>query len=252
VPNSKLKSVNGLDRLRDTRPRLIVVEDDPVTRTMICTYFSTEGFDVEGAGTAEECWAALRQRKADLVFVDIHLPDGNGLVLAQEIRRESTAGLIFVTQRDSEIDRVVGLESAGDDYVTKPINLRELLARARALLRRRAIDQAELSRPSILTFGGWVLDLTRRELMTRAGDPIALTRGEFDLLAALAEANGRPLSREYLVEVVSNRRVDGDPRTVDSLVARLRRKLPATPGTPPVIVTVTGVGYRLGVSIDPR
>ncbi len=236
---------------RDLRPTLVVLDDDPVTRSMIVRYFSNEGFDVQEAASAAECRAILRRGAVDLIFVDIHLPDANGIVLAQEIRAGSPVGIIFVTQQDSEIDRVVGLETAGDDYVTKPINLRELMARARALLRRRKLDRAPGSRRTVITFGTLVLDLTRRELASKTGEPIHLTRGEFDLLAALVEADGRPLYRDYLAEVVSSRSGEGDTRTVDSLVARLRRKLNPLDNGGAMIVTVTGVGYRFGVAIDP-
>lgn len=214
---------------------------------MIARYFAQEGFLVEEAGTAAECRSLLMQKKVDLLFIDIHLPDGSGLELAQEIRAESTVGIIFVTQRDNEADRVIGLELAGDDYVTKPINLRELLARARALLRRRALEQNASRRNAIISFGSWQLDLIRRELAVSNGEPIRLTRAEFDLLAALVEANGRPLSRDYLIEVVSNRDASGDRRTVDTLVARLRRKLVPPDGVADVIVTVPGFGYKMGV-----
>jgi two-component system torCAD operon response regulator TorR len=235
------------------RDRLIVVEDDPVTRSMIASYFSGEGFDVEEAATAAEGRQAMKRRGADLIFIDIQLPDGDGFTLASEVRAESPVGIIFVTRRDTEIDRVLGLEIAGDDYVTKPINLRELLARSRSLLRRRRMERgAAARRRSTVTFAGCVLDLTRRELSAHDGSPIRLTRGEFDLLAALVEADGRPLSRDYLIEVVSNRDGDVDERTVDALVARLRRKLEAGANENPVIVTVVGVGYKLGVHIDER
>ncbi|HYH22532.1 MAG TPA: response regulator transcription factor [Azospirillum sp.] len=232
------------------RTRLIVVEDDPVMRSMIANYFAREGFIVEEAGGGAECRRLMRRQKPDLVFIDIHLPDGNGLELAQEIRAESAVGIIFVTQRDSETDRIVGLELAGDDYVTKPINLRELLARTRALLRRRTQERVPARRNSVLTLGPWLIDLTRRELALRSGGLITLTRAEFDLLAALAEADGQPLGREYLIEVVSNRTLSGDLRTVDSLVARLRRKLVPDDASVSVIVTVPGVGYKLGMKVD--
>ena len=232
------------------RPRLIVLDDDPVTRSMIARYFANEGFDVSEAHCADDCRRILKQRPMDLAFVDIHLPDTNGILLAQEIRATSSLGIIFVTQRDNEIDRVLGLESAGDDYVTKPVNLRELLARARALLRRRKLDHGAAQRSTVLTFGSWVLDLTRRELTPVGGEQIPLTRGEFDLLAALVEADGRPLYRDFLAEVVSNRATDSDARTVDSLVARLRRKLAPMEGGSAMIVTVNGVGYRFGLTVD--
>lgn len=235
----------------DTRPSLIVLEDDPVTRSMIGRYFSNEGFDVREAASAAECRALLKERDVDLLFVDIKLPDANGISFAQEIREKSPIGIIFVTQLDSELDRVVGLEVAGDDYVTKPINLRELMARSRALLRRRKLDREQVERRNVVAFGPYILDLTRREL-SKSGQPIALTRGEFDLLAALVEAEGRPLYRDYLAEVISSRSGEGDTRTVDSLVSRLRRKLAHPDGGSALIVTVTGIGYRFGAEIDPR
>jgi two-component system torCAD operon response regulator TorR len=237
-------------RAGETRARLMVVEDDPVTRSMIANYFAREGFAVDEAGSGGECRQLLRQTRPDLVFLDIHLPDDSGLALAQEIRAGSPAGIIFVTQRSDETDRVVGLELAGDDYVTKPVSLRELLARSRALLRRRGIERVSARRESVIAFGTWLLDLTRRELAVRDGEVVQLTRAEFDLLAALAEADGRPLSRDYLAEVVSNRGLGGDPRSVDTLVARLRRKL--TPGMDgqPVIATIPGIGYKLGVKAE--
>ncbi|MCK1396123.1 response regulator transcription factor [Bradyrhizobium sp. 1] len=227
------------------RERLIVVEDDPVTRTMLVGYFSENNFDVIGAGSCAECRQALRAR-TDLVFLDLQLPDGDGFELAKEIQATSNAGIIFVTRRDTDVDRILGLEIAGDHYVTKPINLRDLLARARSVLRRRSIDRKAARNHNSIAFGDWIIDLTRRELLGSDGKPVALTRAEFDLLAALVGADGRPLSRDYLIEVVSNRQAEVDIRTVDALVARLRRKLVGS-GTP-VIATVTGVGYKLALS----
>lgn len=238
-----------VDKGRGTPARLIVVEDDPVTRSAIGRYFGSEGFDVHEAGNAAEGRDLHRRVGADLIFIDIHLPDGNGLDLARELRGRSAVGIIFVTQRDSASDKVAGLELGGDDYVTKPVDLRELLARTRALLRRRALERVAARRASVITFGPWMLDLTRRELAIHGGAPVQLTRAEFDLLAALVETNGLPLGRDYLIEVVSNRNLASDLRTVDSIVARLRRKLAEIDDTP-VILTVTGIGYRLGIATD--
>lgn len=230
------------DHLR--RDRLLVVEDDPVTRSMIAGYFAEHNFDVAEAGSCAECRQVLKRHRADLIFLDLQLPDGDGFELAREIQSGSHAGIIFVTRRDTEVDRILGLELAGDHYVTKPINLRDLLARARSLLRRRAIERDTASGATTVVFGGWIIDLVRRELTTLSGELVHLTRGEFDLLAALIGADGRPLSREYLIEVVSNRQSDVDVRTVDALVARLRRKLVGG-SNQPIIATVTGIGYKL-------
>ena len=232
------------------RERLIIVEDDPVTRAMIAGYFADHNFDVAEAGGCADCRLLLKRGRADLIFLDVQLPDGDGFEFARELQSLSRAGIIFVTRRDTEVDRILGLEVAGDHYVTKPINLRELLARARSLLRRREIEREAARSDSTVIFGNWVIDLTRRELTEAGGQPVALTRAEFDLLAALVGADGRPLSREYLIEVVSNRDADVDARTVDALVVRLRRKLGS--GEQPLIVTVTGIGYKLAVPVHER
>lgn len=231
------------------RDRLLVVEDDPVTRAMIAGYFAEHNFSVLEAGSCAECRLMLKRHGADIVFVDVQLPDGDGFALAKDIQAISQAGIIFVTRRDTEVDRILGLEMAGDHYVTKPINLRDLLARARSLVRRRAIEREAASAATTVVFGGWMIDLVRRELSALDGTLIHLTRAEFDLLAALVGADGRPLSREYLIEVVSNRQTDVDIRTVDALVARLRRKLIGG-SDQPVITTITGIGYKL--SVDDR
>jgi two-component system torCAD operon response regulator TorR len=233
----------SLPREPQPRDRLLVIEDDPVTRAMIAGYFSEHNFDVVEAGSCAECRQALKRGRTDLIFLDVQLPDGDGFTLAREIQAATRAGIIFVTRRDTEVDRILGLEVAGDHYVTKPINLRELLARARSVLRRRAIEREAARSDTTVIFGSYVIDLTRRDLTGADGNPVALTRAEFDLLAALVGADGRPLSREYLIEVVSNRQAEVDVRTVDALIARLRRKLVG--GTQPVIATVTGIGYKL-------
>jgi two-component system torCAD operon response regulator TorR len=242
LPTSEATTASARDAQR--RDRLLVVEDDPVTRTMIAGYFAEHNFDVAEAASCAECRQALKRGRTDLIFLDVQLPDGDGFELAREIQSGSQAGIIFVTRRDTEVDRILGLEVAGDHYVTKPINLRDLLARTRSVLRRRTIEREAANATTTIVFGGWIIDLVRRELCTLDGTPIHLTRAEFDLLAALVGADGRPLSREYLIEVVSNRQSDVDIRTVDALVARLRRKLVGG-SDQPIIATVTGIGYKL-------
>lgn len=241
----------GMMPSTDQRVRLLVLDDDPVTRKMIAGYFTHEGYLVREAGSAAECRSLLRSAGFDLIFVDIHLPDANGIEFAREIGLCCDAGIIFVTQRDSDLDRILGLESVGDDYVTKPVNLRELLARARSCQRRRKPERPLANRRAVFTLGPYVMDMTRRELAMISGEPVPLTRGEFDLLAALVEANGRPLYRDFLAEVVSTRSGDAASalRSVDTLVARLRRKL-SIGGKEPIIITVTGIGYRLGWGVN--
>lgn len=232
-----------------SQERLVIVEDDPVTRAVIAGYFIDQGFQVEETETIAEARRLVRRFKPDLVFIDVVLPDGDGFELARELQAISDAGIIFVTQRDADVDRIVGLELAGDHYVGKPVDLRDLLARARSLLRRRNIERDTARRNIVATFGPFYMDLRRRELATVNGEPIRLTRGEFDLLAALVESDGYPLTRDYLIEVVSNRYTSVDARSVDALIARLRKKL-GDVGKAGIIVTVSKTGYKLGVPVE--
>ncbi|MFY7959308.1 MAG: winged helix-turn-helix domain-containing protein, partial [Elsteraceae bacterium] len=182
-----------------------------------------------------------------LVLMDLRLPDASGMDLAKELRQTSHAGLIFVTSVNDEIDRVLGLELGADDYVTKPIALRELLARIRSTLRRVA-PAGEASRSATMRFlGPWEIDLFRREARDAAGAVAQLTRAEFDLLAALVEADGRSVARDLLLDVVSNRSEEVSDRTVDTLISRLRAKLEADPKQPGLVLTDRGVGYRAAV-----
>jgi len=232
-----------------SRERLVIVEDDPVTRAVIAGYFIDQGFQVEETETIAEARRLVRRFKPDLVFIDVVLPDGDGFELARELQAISDAGIIFVTHRDADVDRIVGLELAGDHYVGKPVDLRDLLARSRSLLRRRNIERDTARRNIVATFGPFYIDLRRRELATVNGEPIRLTRGEFDLLAALVESDGYPLTRDYLIEVVSNRYTSVDARSVDALIARLRKKL-GDVGKGGIIATVSGTGYKLGVPVE--
>lgn len=239
---------------------VLVVEDAPETQDLIATYLEHQGLRVLRAASGAAMEAQLAVAKPDLVLLDINLPDADGLALAEKFRLGEETPLIFVTGRDSPTDRIAGL-SHGGDYVTKPVDLLELLIRIRNLL-RRAAPSAGSSAPSAnapaaspaagpptdapLTFKGWRLDLVRRALFRPDGSYLALTTGEFNILAALAAMRPNAVSREYLLDVISNR----DPRsisehTVDTLITRLRRKMRLEDGSPPPIVTVRGVGYAL-------
>ncbi|AIO66203.1 response regulator transcription factor [Burkholderia oklahomensis] len=236
----------------ETSPgRILVVEDDPITRTMLARYLGGAGFDLLTSGNVAQARQALRAASADVLLLDINLPDGDGISLARELREHSTAGIIFVTQRDGDLDRVLGLETAGDDYITKPIRLRELLARVRALLRRQRLYREIAPVDTVLTFDRWLIDLRRRELALSGGAVLPLTPREFDLLAALVMVRGTTLTREYLLEVVSKRERATDSRTVDTLIARLRRKMSDDAGGMRCpIGTVAGIGYRLDAVVN--
>ncbi|QCN96556.1 DNA-binding response regulator (plasmid) [Azospirillum argentinense] len=231
---------------------VLVVEDSPETQDLIATYLEHQGLRVLRAANGAELTARIAQDRPDLVLLDINLPDCDGLALAERLRLGETVPLIFVTGRDSPTDRIAGL-SHGGDYVTKPVDLLELLIRIRNLLRRSGASAASpssvegASAPDApLTFRGWRLDLVRRALFRPDGSYLALTTGEFNILAALAAMRPNPVSREYLLDVISNR----DPRsisehTVDTLITRLRRKMRLDDGAASPIVTVRGVGYAL-------
>lgn len=216
---------------------VMVVEDAVELRELYAGCLADAGYRVLHAPDAATMQRLLADEHPDLVLLDINLPDANGLDLARSLRIRDQTGLMFVTIRTDDEDRIGALEDAGDDYVTKPVDPRELLARVRNLLRRK-------SRESCLHFDGWTLDLVRRALFRPDGSFLALTTGEFNVLAALAAMRPNPVNREYLLDVISNRDRDNiSEHTVDNMVMRLRRKMQGKDGRRVPIVTVRGVGY---------
>ena len=231
------------------KSHVLIVEDEPVTRAKLAAYLTAEGFQVSEAADARDMKAIVAKTIPDVVLLDINLPDESGLILARELRAKSSVGIILVTARQDETDRIVGLEIGADDYITKPFNPRELAVRVRNLQRRVAPTMAaERSASGIYSFAGWRLDCDARQLTSPAGDGVRLTRGEFDVLAALARNAGRALTRDQLLDMTQH---DGEAvidRTIDVLVGRLRRKIEADSRHPGIILTVHGVGYRLVAS----
>ncbi|HEY0328018.1 MAG TPA: response regulator [Rhodopseudomonas sp.] len=227
-----------------SQTHLVVVDDEPVARESLAAYLEREGFRVSMAEDIRGLRGVLAHEKVDLVLLDIRLPGQDGLSFLRELRARSNLPVIFVTGRGDEIDRVLGLELGADDYVTKPFGHRELLARVRTLLRRTS-DSYRLETNNLARrFAGWTLDLSQRCLTDAQGEDVRLTRGEFDILAALVRRPGQVLSRDALLDESAHR--DGAPndRTVDVLIARLRRKIEIDPAEPRLIVTEHGLGYR--------
>jgi len=220
---------------------LLIVEDDRVTREKMTAYFETEGYTVIVSGTALEAKQLIEQSSIDLALVDINLPDGDGLALARDIRSKSNMGIIFVSGRDDDIDRIVGLEIGGDDYVTKPFNPRELLARVKGLLRRT--ENITRSAVEVREFSGWKFDLLRRTLTTPDQGIVELTRAELELLELFTRNPGATLSRERLMHSITHRFWNPGDRTVDVLIRRLRQKIELDPSNPQTIKTVHGEGY---------
>jgi two-component system OmpR family response regulator len=234
--------------------RILIVDDDPAMRDMIVNYLEAHDLRTVSAAGRDEMVRHFAEGEPDLVTLDLRLEEGDGLDLLREIRTRSDVPVIIVTGgRRDEIDRVVGLELGADDYIIKPFGLRELLARVRAVLRRREASRQAAPRDpghSRCRFGGWQLDRRIRRLTDPAGAPVTLTKGEYALLVAFLDAPLRPLTREHLLQAT---RVHEDvfDRSIDVQILRLRRKLEADPSAPHVIRTERGIGYVFALPVEP-
>jgi two-component system OmpR family response regulator len=243
----------GLRESGDRQVCVLVVEDDAALQRMILNYFGENHIRTLVAHSRQEMVSQLGSSEVSLVILDLRLGQEDGLDLLREIRSSSDVPVIIITgHRRDDIDRVVGLELGADDYLTKPFNLRELLARVRAVLRRFDVGRAAPAREperGRFRFSGWQLDRKTRRLTDPAGAPVALTKGEYALLLAFLEAPQRPLSREHLLQAT---RVHEDvfDRSIDVQILRLRRKLERDPSAPRVIRTERGVGYVFAVSVE--
>src|SRR5467141_3549445 len=246
---------NGFEAFRSSGQRIstersqttcLVVEDDRTMRHLVMNYLQEHDIRAISASGRDEVAALVARDEPSLVILDLPLAQEDGLDLLCEIRSHSDVPVIITTgHRRDEIDRVVGLELGADDYITKPFGLRELLARIRAVLRRREAGQAAVQRDQErgrCRFGGWQLDRRIRRLTNSSGVPVALTKGEYALLIAFLDAPQRPLSREYLLHAT---RVHEDifDRSIDVQVLRLRRKLEVDATAPSFVRTERGVGY---------
>lgn len=229
---------------------VIIVDDEAVTRAKLAGYVEAVGHRVTEAKDGKELRAILARDTADLVLLDINLPGEDGLDLTRELRGASDIGIILVTGRTDEVDRIVGLEIGADDYVTKPFAPRELLARIKSLL-RRVDSRAPVEQP-IKKFSGWTFDSRIRRLVSAQGEREPLTRAEFELLSAFLERPNIVLTRERLLNLITHRSWDPSDRTIDVLVRRLRRKIETDPKHPEHIVTAHGEGYIFAAEIEPR
>jgi DNA-binding response OmpR family regulator len=237
---------------------IAVVDDEPDIRALLGNYLEGQGFRVSRVESGRALAALMERDAAALVLLDLGLPGEDGLAIARQIRERWRCGLVIVTGRGDAIDKVVGLEVGADDYVTKPFDLRELLARVRAVLRRleavapaTPAPQATSSGGAVWRFAGFELDAGARRLLDRDGAEIDLTGGEFDLLCAFARHPGRVLSRDFLLEHTRGREAGPFDRTIDVQVGRLRRKIEADPERPQVIKSVRGAGYILVPAVTP-
>ncbi len=222
--------------------RILVVDDDPGLRDLLAGYLQAASFDVTTVAEGRAMKAALARDPYDLLILDLMLPGEDGLALCRQLRATSSVPIIMLTARGDELDRVVGIEMGADDYLTKPFSARELLARARSILRRAGSRAGPNSQ---IRFGGWILDLGARFLRDPAGVVVSLSTGEFRLLRALAENIDRVMSRDQLLDAVSGRDASPNDRSIDVLIARLRRRLRDEAREPQLLRTVRGEGYML-------
>jgi len=222
--------------VHDQKGTVVVVDDEPNIADLVDLYLAREGFRVLKAGTGEAGLQAVKDHRPRLVVLDVGLPDVDGLEVCKRLRATSQIPVIFLTARDSEVDRVLGLELGGDDYLTKPFSPAELVARVKAVLRR--VDGGPAV--EVMQAGPVAIDAGRREVRV-AGEPVEFTTKEFDLLRYLAERPGLALSRQQILDGVWGYDWYGDARTVDVHIAQVRKKL----GDTVEIKTVRGVGYRL-------
>jgi two-component system OmpR family response regulator len=246
-----------------TTVHIAVLDDEIEITRLLATYLQGRGFRVTQMHRGAELMALMPADPPALVLLDLGLPGEDGLAIARQLREHWQCGLVIVTGRGDAVDRIVGLEVGADDYVTKPFDLRELLARINAVLRRVAAPAAAgaaagAAPPSgaqepppggtanarrRLGFEGWLLDIDARRLLDPTGVEVVLTAGEFDLLRAFAEHPGRVLSRDFLLEQTRGREAAPFDRTIDVQVGRLRRKIEADADRPQIIKSVRGAGY---------
>jgi len=236
-------------------PVLMVVDDEPELRALLAEYFGRHGFTVRAAADAAEARRLVAEGAPDLALLDVNMPGENGLSLARWLREtQAGIGILMLTTAGEAVDRIVGLELGADDYLPKPFELRELLARVRAVLRRTQVLPAATpatvvtaAEPAPVThrvaFGTCWLDLDERRLTAAGGAEIEITAAEFDLLALFARHPNRPLTRDQIMEQAHNRGWDVFDRSIDLRVMRLRRKIESNPDKPEVIKTVRNVGY---------
>lgn len=227
---------------------IVVVDDEPDIRETLQDYLELHGYRVTQADGGEALRALVDDEEIHLVLLDINMPGEDGLSLARFLREQTSVPLIMLTAAGEVVDRIVGLEMGADDYLAKPVDLRELLARVKAVLRRfetaemKAVVTAEAGQRRV-TFGKLLLDLDAHKLLDAEGGEVPLTSMEFDLLKAFAEHPNRVLSRDQLLDLAHNRDWEPFDRSIDIRIARIRRKVEADASKPQLIKTVRGAGY---------
>ncbi|OOF89467.1 two-component system response regulator ArcA [Rodentibacter ratti] len=234
-------------------PQILIVEDEVVTRNTLKGIFEAEGYTVLEAQDGVQMHEILKNSRVNLVVMDINLPGKNGLLLARELREYANLPLIFLTGRDNEVDKILGLEIGADDYLTKPFNPRELTIRARNLLHRVMLQHEKENSSSereFYRFNGWALDLNGHNLINPEGETFKLPRSEFRAMLHFCENPGKLQTREELLRKMTGRELKPQDRTVDVTIRRIRKHFEDHPDTPEIIATIHGEGYRFCGEIE--
>jgi two-component system OmpR family response regulator len=226
-----------------TEKHILVVDDEPAICELVQNYLSVEGFRVSTAEDGEAMRRVMASAPVDLVILDLMLPGQDGFSLTRYLREHSDVGIIILTGKVETVDRVVGLEMGADDYLAKPFDLRELLARVRSVLRRAGASHKHANADNIVRFAGWQLDFSTRRLLSPDNVDTPLTKGEFDLLVVFVTHPNRVLSRDELLDLTRGRAAGPFDRTIDVQVGRLRQKIESDAQHPTLITTVRAAGY---------
>ena len=232
----------------DEKRQLLIVDDDPDLRDTLHEYFEGHGFTVTSVADGPGMRRVLKDGPTDIVIMDLHLPGEDGLALTRELRAQGPVGIIMLTGSGDTVDRIVGLEMGADDYLAKPVDLRELLARVKSVLRRSQKLPDSKAAPVVaggqrVRMGTCMLDLAAHRLYDAAGEEVPLTSMEFDLLKAFAQHPNRVLSRDQLLDLAHNRESDVFDRSIDVRITRIRKKIEVDPEKPQILKTVRGAGY---------
>jgi two-component system OmpR family response regulator len=236
----------------NTQPEILIVDDDREVRDLLGRFLSNSGFRTVTAKDGKEMRRAVADRRLDLIVLDLMLPGEDGLALCRDLRAKSSIPIIMLTAKGARTDRIVGLEMGADDYLPKPFDPYELLARVKAVLRRSqsVANHSRAGKTAMLRFAGWKVDLARRRVESPDGMMIDLTAAEFNLLVAFAERPQRVLTRDQLLDLTRGRDTILFDRSIDNQVSRLRRKIEPDPMQPILIKTVRGGGYIFAETVE--
>ena len=236
----------------DTQNKILIVDDDREIRSLLAEYLDQNGYTAIMAGDGNAMWAALLEHEITLIVLDLNLPGDDGLTLCRNLRGKSNTPVIMLTARGEPLDRIIGLEMGADDYLAKPFEPRELLARIRSVLRRTHSSASAPGHETLqkIKFAGWILDMTARHLLSPEGMIVSLSGAEYRMLNIFLEHPNRILNRDQLLNMTHGRDADPFDRSIDIQISRLRQKLREDARSPQIIKTVRNGGYVLAVAVS--